>query len=79
MRRSPTIPQFEPTEAEIQQEAYFLWSDSGCVADRDLENWLMARELLRRRHGRTGRVVYRRAIRPASLSAQVPNIQPTHP
>lgn len=42
----------EPTEAEIQHEAYLLWLEAGRPAGRDLEHWLAARELLRHRHGR---------------------------
>lgn len=49
MRRSPANALFEPTEAEIQKEAYFLWLESGGLAGRDLDNWLVAEERLRRR------------------------------
>jgi hypothetical protein len=42
----------EPTEAEIQKEAYLIWLASGCEPDRALDHWLAARELLRHRHGR---------------------------
>ena len=42
----------EPTEAEIQKEAYLIWLASGCESDRALEHWLAAKELLRHRHGR---------------------------
>ncbi len=42
----------EPTEAEIQKEAYLLWLASGCESDRALDHWLAAKELLRHRHGR---------------------------
>lgn len=76
MRRSPTIPQFEPTEAEIQQEAYHLWMESGRLAGRDLDNWVAAKELLRHRHARSGGHGYRRGGQsmssPAS-SRQVPS------
>ena len=51
---SPTqdfIP--EPTEAEIQHEAYLLWIESGRLSGRDLDNWFAAKELLRHRHART--------------------------
>lgn len=42
----------EPTEAEIQKEAYLLWLANGCETGRDLDHWLAAKELLRHRHGR---------------------------
>jgi hypothetical protein len=42
----------EPTEAEIQHEAYLLWVESGRLPGHDLENWFAARELLRHRHAR---------------------------
>lgn len=44
----------EPTEAEIQKEAYYLWLEQGRPQGRDLEFWDAARELLRHRasHGR---------------------------
>ena len=43
----------EPTEAEIQHAAYFLWIERGRPAGSDLENWFAAKELLRHHHGRT--------------------------
>jgi hypothetical protein len=48
----PAVPAPEPTEAQIQHEAYRLWLEEGRPAGRDLEHWLAARELLRHRHGR---------------------------
>jgi hypothetical protein len=39
----------EPTESEIQHTAYLLWLESGKAPNRDLENWLAAKELLRHR------------------------------
>lgn len=44
----------EPTESEIQHTAYMLWNESGRIPDRDLENWLAAKELLRHHHARSG-------------------------
>jgi hypothetical protein len=38
---------FEPTEADIQKCAYFLWKEEGSPAGRDLDIWLRARELVR--------------------------------
>jgi hypothetical protein len=48
----PAIPTPEPTEAQIQHEAYLLWLEAGRPAGHDVEHWLAARELLRHRHGR---------------------------
>lgn len=45
----PTPPCHEPSEAEIQNEAYFLWLASDRAPGRDLENWDAARERLRHR------------------------------
>lgn len=42
----------EPTEEQIQKEAYYLWMADGCPPDRDLDFWLAAKELLRHRHAR---------------------------
>ena len=42
----------EPTEADIQHEAYLLWIEEGRPEGRDEEHWFAARELLRHRHGR---------------------------
>lgn len=52
---NPTIPPTgpEPTEAEIQHTAYLLWLESGKLPDRDLDNWLAAKELLRHHHGKS--------------------------
>lgn len=51
-RPTAPTPAPEPTEAQIQHEAYLLWLEEGRPAGRDLEHWLAARELLRHRHGR---------------------------
>lgn len=48
-----STPAHEPTEAEIQKAAYYLWLESGCPAGRELEHWLAAKELLKHHHGRT--------------------------
>jgi Protein of unknown function (DUF2934) len=42
----------EPTETEIQHQAYLLWLEGGCRPGRELDDWLAARELLRHHHGR---------------------------
>jgi hypothetical protein len=49
-RSHPSAPR-EPTEAEIQKQAYHLWIDGGRLEGVELDNWLTAKELLRRRHG----------------------------
>jgi len=39
----------EPTEAQIQHQAYLLWQAGGCQPGRELDDWLQAREMLRHR------------------------------
>lgn len=41
----------EPDEAEVQHTAYLLWVEAGHPAGSHAEQWLAARELLRRRRG----------------------------
>ena len=41
----------EPTEAEIQQQAYHLRIDGGCVEGVERGNGFAAKELLLHRHG----------------------------
>jgi Protein of unknown function (DUF2934) len=48
--KKPTLP--EPTEAEIQHQAYLMWLEGGCRPGRELDDWLAAREFLRHHHGR---------------------------
>lgn len=52
---SPAVASAEPTEAQIQHQAYMLWQAGGCKEGRELDDWLQARELLRHRQGRTNR------------------------
>ncbi len=40
-------PHFEPTEADIQKCAYYLWQEEGCPVGKDLDIWLSAKELVR--------------------------------
>ena len=47
---APT-PVAEPSENEIQKQAYHLWVEGGCLEGVELDNWLAAKELLRHRHG----------------------------
>jgi len=47
-------PPHEPTEAEIQKAAYYLYLESGCAPRRELDHWFAAKELLRHHHGRDG-------------------------
>ena len=54
MKTNPSPPPApEPTEAEIQRQAYHLWIDGGCLEGVELDNWFAAKELLRHRHGHT--------------------------
>jgi hypothetical protein len=39
-------PISEPSEQDVQKEAYLLYIASGCVPGRDLDNWLAARARL---------------------------------
>lgn len=39
----------EPTEAEIQKEAYYQWIEHGRPDGRDVEFWHAAQEILRHR------------------------------
>lgn len=39
----------DPTEAEIQHAAYFLWEAEGCPVGRDVEIWFEAKERLKHR------------------------------
>jgi hypothetical protein len=66
----------EPTEAEIQKEAYYLWLENGRPADRDLEFWHAAQELLRHRatHAPTLTGVHF----PPNAAAQRP-VEPAYP
>jgi hypothetical protein len=47
MKTNLCLPVLEPTEAEIQHTAYMLWLESGRLPDRELDNWLAAKEMLR--------------------------------
>lgn len=49
----------EPSEQDVQKEAYLLYIASGCVPGRDLENWLSARArlMVRRSAGRGERMI----------------------
>ena len=53
MNANPTIQSAEPriSEQEIRRQAYELWQLRGCPRDQDMENWLMAKEHLRRKAG----------------------------
>jgi len=57
-----------PTEREIQEQAYHLWIEGGCLEGVELDNWLAAEELLRHRHGR----VHGRANRGSHLDRNCP-------
>lgn len=51
--KTPSFPPpvHEPTEAEIQRQAYHLWIDGGCLEGVEVDNWLAAKELLKHRQG----------------------------
>ena len=52
MKTPPSLSAAEPTEAEIQTQAYHLWIDGGCLEGVELDNWFEAKELVKHRHGR---------------------------
>lgn len=56
MKRTPTHPRREPTEAEIQHAAYLIWLEDGRPSGKDLEHWLTAKELLMHHHGRNAHI-----------------------
>ena len=48
----PPPVRFEPSEADIQKCAYFLWKEAGGQPGREVDFWLAAKERLRHRaHG----------------------------
>jgi hypothetical protein len=57
--RSSLRPASRPTEREIQEQAYHLWIEGGCLEGVELGNWLAAEELLRHRHGHVRGRAYR--------------------
>jgi hypothetical protein len=42
----------EPSEAQIKHAAYMLWIEEGRPEGRDLEHWMVAKEMLWHVHGR---------------------------
>lgn len=52
MKSVVTVIHPEPSEAEIQQAAYYLWLERGRPSGRDVETWFAAKALLA--HGRPG-------------------------
>ena len=50
-RQNPSRIPPEPTEAEIQRQAYHLWIDGGRLEGVEVDNWHAAREILRHRAG----------------------------
>ena len=39
----------EPSLDEVRREAYLLWQQEGCPSGRELDHWLAAKEIVRRR------------------------------
>jgi hypothetical protein len=72
-RKNAAATGFEPAEEDIQQAAYYLWLESGCLPGRDEENWFAARELLRHRH-RAARPRRRQAAAPAPTPLIAPAV-----
>ena len=42
-----TAPTIGPTESEIATLAYQLWQDNGCPVGSDLEDWFLAKAMLK--------------------------------
>jgi hypothetical protein len=45
-KNPPTVVPIEPNEDDIRAYAYHLYEQAGCIAGRELENWLEARACL---------------------------------
>jgi hypothetical protein len=45
-KNSSTTNPIQPTEDDIREYAYHLYTQNGCVPGRDLDNWLEARACL---------------------------------
>lgn len=69
MKNDPSLPH-EPTEAEIQHQAYLLWLEGGCREDSAVDDWHAAKELIRHRHGRSTGRTKRKPAAPASVAAR---------
>ena len=65
---SRSIEQREPSHGEIAQLAYEFWEKSGKPADREVEFWLQAEQLLRSRTVPAARPPQPRSVRPAANS-----------
>lgn len=73
MKPTPPIELHEPTEAEIQKEAYYLWIENGRPEGHDHEIWHTARAILRHAHGHAdahycppaGSCIFRRVLQPS--------------
>jgi hypothetical protein len=63
---SHAIASAEPTEGQIQHQAYMLWQAGGCQEGRELDDWLHARELLRHRQGHANQKPQARAPKRAA-------------
>ncbi len=48
--KTQSLPLHEPTESEVQHQAYLLWCEGGCREGTALSDWHAAQELLRHRH-----------------------------
>lgn len=68
MKNIPFVPR-EPTEDEVQHQAFLLWQEGGCRDGTALENWHAAQEFLRHHHGRSPR----RAKRPPAKTVLIVN------
>lgn len=64
MKKSATLPH-DPTESEIQHQAYILWQEGGCRDGAELDDWHAAKELVVQHHARSAGPTKRKSAAPA--------------
>lgn len=70
----------QPSEAEIRQEAYRLYLNSGCVPGHDLEHWLAAKARLQAEESaRSNESVDRSVVFKFPLHAAAVRVDTPHP
>jgi hypothetical protein len=77
--KTPVPVPAEPTEAEIQHQAYLLWLEGGRRPGRELDDWLAARELLLHRRGRAADPKPARGPKKTATGAKQPPINSAQP
>ena len=70
MKKSALIVH-EPSEADIQHQAYLLWLEGGCRPGGELDDWHAAKEILRHRHHiATGKMHRAKIVAPVGQAAR---------